>query len=94
MGLKKFGKRLFTVAAAPVVIPTRAAAQKVERYAMNRILAALIRHGLTAIGGAGFVASDTEVEQIVTAAMTLIGFAWSIYEKRQQAAPPTATAEK
>jgi hypothetical protein len=78
MGFKRFIRRVGTVAAAPVLIPTRAAKKKVERFAMKKILTALLRHALTAIGGAGFV---------VSAIMVIVGLAHSIYEKRTQPAP-------
>jgi hypothetical protein len=87
MGLKKFLRRIGTVAAAPIVVPTRAAKEKVERFAMKKILAALLRHALTAIGGAGFVVSDNEMETVVSAIMVIAGFVHSIYEKRTQPAP-------
>jgi hypothetical protein len=87
MGFKRFIRRVGTVAAAPVLIPTRAAKKKVERFAMKKILAALLRHALTAIGGAGFVVSDNEMETVVSAIMVIVGLAHSIYEKRTQPAP-------
>jgi hypothetical protein len=90
MGFKRFIRRLGTVAAAPIVIPARAAKEKVERYAMTKILAALVRHGLTAAGGAGFVVSDDALSSIVSGLVTLAGIAWSIYEKRTQPATEPA----
>lgn len=44
----------------------------------------LVRHGLTAVGGAAVMLGwmdEGTVTQIVGAAMTLIGFAWSMYTK-------------
>jgi hypothetical protein len=87
MGFKRFIRRVGTVAAAPILIPTRAAKKRVETFAMNKILGALIRHALTAIGGAGLVVGDNEVETLVSALMVIAGLVHSIYEKRTQPAP-------
>lgn len=47
----------------------------------------MIRHTLTFIGG-GFVSSgmftQEEISAVIGAVVTLIGFAWSIYEKRSK----------
>jgi len=51
---------------------------------MNKLMwLALLRHGLTAAGGAG-LASGTELDQGVGAALTLAGIVWSIIEKKKQ----------
>jgi hypothetical protein len=53
----------------------------------------LIRHGLTAGGGAGFALSSDELQQFLSGLITLLGIIWSIIEKRKSAAPkpPTGT---
>lgn len=46
--------------------------------------AAAVRHILTFLGGylaAQGIASDAEVQEVIGAAMTLGGFAWSMWEK-------------
>jgi hypothetical protein len=87
MGLGRVLKRIGTVAAAPVVVPARKAKEGVEKFIMSKILTALIRHGLTAAGGAGFAVSDDALSSIVSGLVTLAGIAWSIYEKRMQPKP-------
>lgn len=48
---------------------------------------AVLRHGMTAGGGAGFAASHDEIVQLLSAFVAFIGLVWSIWEKRQR--PPT-----
>lgn len=54
---------------------------------MNPVYAGLIRHLLTALGGAlaakGYIGSG-DVELVAGALATIIGVAWSVYEKRKQ----------
>jgi hypothetical protein len=87
MGLKAVFRRIGTVAAAPIVIPARAAKKGVESIAMKKIVSLLVRHALTTIGGAGFVASDSDVEAVASALLVLVGIAHSLWEKRKSAAP-------
>jgi hypothetical protein len=47
------------------------------------IIQGLLRHVLTAGGGAGFVASDEDLTRLVSALVTCIGIGWSIWEKVQ-----------
>ena len=62
---------------------------------MQAIILSLIRHGLTAAGGAliakGY-ADQAGVDQLVGAVVALAGGAWSIYEKVKaaKAAKPAA----
>jgi multisubunit Na+/H+ antiporter MnhB subunit len=63
---------------------------------MQSILLGLLRHGLTAAGGAlvtkGLV-DQAGADQLVGALITLAGAAWSIYEKvktKAAATPPPA----
>lgn len=88
MGFGGFFKRIGKVAAAPILIPARATSQRVEKCAMNKILGSLIRHALTALGGAGVVTSDSDIQTIVSGIMVIAGIVHSIYEKRKQ---PAAT---
>lgn len=53
---------------------------------------ALVRHGLTAGGGAGFVASSDDLVKLVSALATIFGILWSLWEKRQRPPGPTAGA--
>ena len=48
-----------------------------------RIVAGVIRHILTAVGGAGLL-SDDELYQIISAIVLLVGLGWSMYQKIQQ----------
>jgi hypothetical protein len=54
---------------------------------MKKIVSLLVRHALTTIGGAGFVASDSDVEAVASALLVLVGIAHSLWEKRKSAAP-------
>lgn len=47
----------------------------------------LIRHVLTVGGGAGFALSGDDVQQFLSAIITLAGIVWSIIEKRKSDAP-------
>lgn len=94
MGFRLVVHQIGRMAAAPVVVTTRAAKKKMESIVIRRVLALLVRHALTAIGGATLAVSDNEVEAIVGALITLGGIAHSIYEKRQGLAEgKTPTAE-
>lgn len=53
----------------------------------STIVTAVVRHLLTAVGGGFFAAwgvSGTSMDAIIGAVSTLIGVAWSIYDKRDQ----------
>jgi hypothetical protein len=53
------------------------------------IIQAIVRHLLTAVGGgflAGFGITGGTLEAVVGAISTLAGVAWSVYDKRKQAA--------
>ncbi len=53
------------------------------------VVQALVRHLLTAVGGgflAGFGITGGTLEAVVGAISTLAGVAWSVYDKRKQAA--------
>lgn len=50
-----------------------------------QVILGLIRHILTTVGGAGItngLLSDSDLQAAVGAIITLVGIAWSIYEKR------------
>ena len=81
-------KTIGKVVAAPVVLPAKAIKNGTEKLVIKKVITSLVRHGLTAIGGAGVAMSDNEVETIVSALMLLAGLAHSIYEKRKT--PTTA----
>ena len=55
---------------------------------------ALIRHGLTLIGGwllaRGILDDPATVEAFVGAILTLVGIAWSIWRKYRRINPPPA----
>lgn len=48
------------------------------------MLAGLLRHLLTASGGAGLAISDNDIIQILSALATIGGILWSLYNKRSQ----------
>jgi hypothetical protein len=53
------------------------------------MVSALARHLLTAVGGgflAGFGITGSTLEAVVGAVSTLVGVAWSIYDKKKGAA--------
>lgn len=54
---------------------------------MNPVILGLVRHILTAVGGAlaakGLIGAG-DVELVVGALTTIAGVAWSIYDKRHQ----------
>lgn len=50
---------------------------------MNAFLGSIIRHGLTAAGGAGFAVSDDLVMQVANAIIFLIGLGASLYKSRK-----------
>ncbi len=64
---------------------------------MNQtIVTAVVRHLLTAVGGgflASFGLSGTTLEAVIGAVSTLIGVAWSIYDKRNKNQPEAQPAE-
>lgn len=51
---------------------------------MAKIIAALIRHALGTIGGAGLITGD-QTEQIAGAISVIISVIWSILEKKGKA---------
>jgi len=58
---------------------------------MNQtVVTALTRHLLTTVGGSylmSFGITGTTLDAVIGALSTLAGVAWSIYDKKQQAAP-------
>lgn len=52
---------------------------------INILLGSLIRHGLTAIAGAGFVLSTDLVTQVVNGLVALGTIAYSIYRSKKAA---------
>ena len=52
---------------------------------LRKQLSGWVRHGLSAIGGAGFVASDSEVEMVVSTLLLLGSLLLSALSKAQQA---------
>ncbi len=58
---------------------------------MNQtVVTALARHLLTTVGGSylmSFGITGTTLDAVIGALSTLAGVAWSIYDKKQQAAP-------
>jgi hypothetical protein len=80
MGFGRVLKRIGTVAAAPVVIPARAATQKVERYAMRVIIEKTVRHLLAGVG-VWLMAEGVDPgawDAVIGAIVTLVSFAWSV----------------
>lgn len=54
---------------------------------LKRIVFGQLRHLLTALGGSGLATglfTESELSAAIGAAITLIGFAWSIYDKRTE----------
>ncbi len=49
---------------------------------MNQVLAKIIRHLLTAIGGAA-MATDSNVQEAAGAVSFIIGIAWSVWEAKR-----------
>lgn len=47
-------------------------------------MAAIVRHGLTAGGGAGLATADSPEMQLISVLATLAGIIWSIIEKRRK----------
>lgn len=52
------------------------------------MLAGVIRHILTAAGGATWFGSEDEMTQVIGAIATLIGFGWSLWSKHRAASSP------
>ena len=81
--LKKVGR----VVATPVTAPVKAIRKGAEKT-MQTVIAGLVRHALTALGG-GLVASGAlsgdEMNQAIGAITTLVGIAWSVFAKRKTA---------
>lgn len=50
---------------------------------MQALVAALVRHALTAAAGAGFIVSDDLQAQIVSVVVGLGAVAWSFYQKKK-----------
>lgn len=53
------------------------------------MVAALVRHGLTAVGGAlaaRYGVGDADMEAIIGGAAALAGVLWSVWDKRRRAA--------
>lgn len=50
---------------------------------MKEALGSLIRHALTAIGGAGLVVTDDLVTQVASALSVLAGLVLSVYKARK-----------
>ena len=51
---------------------------------VNVLVQAIIRHLLTMFGGAGIAIGDDMIIQGASGIVALAGFAWSIWQKRQQ----------
>ena len=55
---------------------------------MNDKIQGIIRHALTWAGGAflvsGGYATDAQLPELVGAIMTIVGFAWSLWDKRKR----------
>jgi len=80
--VKKFWKRVGKVVALPVTLPVKVVKKGVEKTSMTMV-AAVVRHVLTAAGGAGYMASDETVSQASSAVLFLVGLVWSIIQKRR-----------
>ena len=55
----------------------------------DAIVSALVRHLLTTVGGSylmSFGITGTTLDAVVCAVTTLVGVAWSLYDKKQKAA--------
>lgn len=55
----------------------------------STVVTAVVRHVLTAVGGglfASFGITGSSLEAVVGAVSTLVGVAWSIYDKKKNAA--------
>ena len=63
--------------------------RKAKQTAMANILAGVIRHLLTAAGGAGLF-SDNDVTQIASGLAALGGIIWSVVDKRSRASSRAA----
>ena len=82
MRRKRFLKKAGRVIATPVTVPVHLAKRGIEKT-MTAAIFGVIRHLLTFAGGALTFTGD-DLQQFVAAAMTLIGLAWSLIEKRQK----------
>lgn len=50
---------------------------------MKEVLAGILRHVLTAAGGAGMVVADDEIQMVAAGLITLGGLVWSVIQKRR-----------
>ena len=87
MGVGAFFKKAGRILAMPVTAPVKLAKQGAEKT-MQVMVAGIVRHVLTTIGG-GLIASGTlshdELSTAIGAISTLIGVAWSVLGKRKTA---------
>ena len=87
MGIGKFFKKAAKVAATPITYPTKLI-KKGAHNTMTAILLGLVRHALTAAGGA-LVANGTlggsDVEASIGAIITLVGIGASVWSKKKPA---------
>lgn len=81
-------RRAGRVAAMPVTLPVKLVRKGKER-AMTAVIAGVVRHLLTAAGGAAILSGD-EMNQAAGAIATLIGLAWSVIPKIVAARNATA----
>jgi hypothetical protein len=80
-------KKIFTFPAKVVTAPVKLVKKGVEKTMFSMVMG-IIRHALTAGGGAlvshGLLTGD-QASDAVGALITLIGIVWSVLEKRKQA---------
>lgn len=62
--------------------PVKTMKEKAMDVMLKRFLGKAIRHGLTALGGAGLAVSDNEVELLASAAAFVVGLALSYVRDR------------
>lgn len=66
-----------------------------NRQTLIALLVPLLRHALTGAGFAGIAVSESETNEIASAAAIVIGLVWSYMEKRaaaRKATPPAGDA--
>lgn len=80
------GHGTLRVIKAPVTLPKKAIGAAQEKT-MQMIIASVVRHALTTVGG-GLIVNGTmgssDLEAIIGAATTIVGVIWSVIEKRNR----------
>lgn len=86
-------KKVRTVVLAPVTVPTKAIKRGVEKKIQMKVAISILRHVLTAAGGATVMTGD-ETEQVIGAIVTIATIGWSAFEKYRATRPDAPPAAK